>query len=153
MSLSISNWPVNSSEIDTLFVTHAHLNHIGRIPDLIDTGFAGEIICTHLTAKLILPMVDDAMGFTGRSESQIHALRQKIEGMTWGFEYDEVFSLSNGSTFKLGNAGHILGSCFITFVIPDPEGCDDFTVIFLGDLGFFIPQSCLPRHLPILVIY
>ena len=42
-------------------------------------------------------MIDDAMGLTVRSESQIHALRQKIEEITWNFEYDEVFSLSEGT--------------------------------------------------------
>ena len=151
----ISNWPVKPSEIDVLFITHAHLDHIGRIPDLIDAGFDGEIICTHPTARLILPMLDDAMGFTNRSKHEIGRLRNKIDQMTWGFEYDEVFSLSKGITFKLGNAGHILGSCFITFVIPNPDG-DDYTVIFSGDLGGFytpiLPDPSPPGPCDLLVL-
>jgi metallo-beta-lactamase family protein len=43
---------VPPAEIDFLFLTHAHIDHIGRIPDLIDAGFCGEIICTHSTKAL-----------------------------------------------------------------------------------------------------
>ncbi|WP_425484227.1 hypothetical protein [Desulfobacter latus] len=38
--------------IDFLFLIHAHIDHIGRVPDLIDAGFCGEIICTYGTKAL-----------------------------------------------------------------------------------------------------
>jgi Cft2 family RNA processing exonuclease len=55
--LSFERFPVSPREMDYLFLTHAHIDHIGRVPDLIDAGFDGEIICTHATKALLLPML------------------------------------------------------------------------------------------------
>ena len=43
--LPIADWPTPPEAIDYLFLTHAHIDHIGRLPELIQKGFAGEIIC------------------------------------------------------------------------------------------------------------
>ncbi len=45
--LPFDQFPVPVGTIDYLFLTHAHIDHIGRVPDLIDAGFKGEILCTH----------------------------------------------------------------------------------------------------------
>ena len=117
------------------------IDHIGRVPDLIDEGFAGEIICTHGTKALLLPMLRDTMSFSNRTDAQIRAMEEKIDDLSWGFELYDPFTLGHGITFTLKNAGHILGSCFIQFSFPKPDGTP-YRVTFSGDLG------C--RHTPII---
>ncbi len=113
--LSMDRWPVAPAGIDYLFLTHAHIDHIGRVPELIEKGFAGEIICSHPTKALLAPMLADAMRFSGRPEGAADHLEKTIDDLSWGFEYGETFDLTNGVTFKLKRAGHILGSSFIRF--------------------------------------
>jgi metallo-beta-lactamase family protein len=126
----MKSWPVSPSEIDYLFLTHAHIDHIGRVPELIERGFSGEIICSHPTKSLLSPMLEDAMGFSDMTEQQAAKILKIIDDLSWGFEYRETFSLKKGIKFRLGCAGHILGSCFIRFELPD-----GFTIVFSGDLG------------------
>ena len=142
--LPFDQFPVQPDRINYLFLTHAHIDHIGRVPDLIDAGFRGEIICTHATKALLIPMLHDAMSFSDRSDKEVHRLEGLIDDLSWGFELHETFSLKQGITFKLSNAGHILGSCFICFEIPNDtfetqhsklKTQNRFSIVFSGDLG------------------
>lgn len=126
---SIDQWPVKPSEIDYLFITHAHIDHIGRVPELVRKGFRGEIICSHPTLALIPSMLEDAMGYSGMEDAQIGELVRIIAELTWGFEFSETFDLKNGIRFKLNRAGHILGSSFVRLE------SDEWSIIFSGDLG------------------
>lgn len=129
-----SQWPVDPADIDYLFLTHAHIDHIGRVPDLIDAGFDGEILCSHPTKALLIPMLHDAMGFSNRSKEEIRRLEEKIDELSWGFEYQQSFRLNKGVRFKLGRAGHILGSSFIHFTLPNGDK-KPTRILFSGDLG------------------
>jgi metallo-beta-lactamase family protein len=130
-ALPLSNWPVKVSDLDFVFLTHAHVDHIGRLPNLVEAGFQGEIICSHPTKALLAPMLRDAMRFGEFEESAAQRIGHSIEELSWGFEYNQVFELGKGVTFKLGRTGHILGSCFIRF----ESRRDNFSVCFSGDLG------------------
>lgn len=133
-ALPFSQWPVPPADIDYLFLTHAHIDHIGRVPDLIDAGFDGEILCSHPTKALLIPMLHDAMGFSKRSRDEVKRLEAAIDELSWGFEYQQSFRLKKGIRFKLGRAGHILGSCFILFTLPNGDA-NPYRILFSGDLG------------------
>jgi len=151
-ALPMSEWPVKPCDIDYLFLTHAHIDHIGRVPELIDRGFAGEIICTHATRELVFPMIEDAMGFSDRDRHGKEKIKDRIDDFAWGFEYGRSFDLKNRIRFSLGNAGHILGSCFIRFAFRDP----DCSVVFSGDLGPpdtpILPDPDIPEPCDLLVL-
>ena len=128
---SMESWPIQPNEIDYLFLTHAHIDHIGRVPELIQKGFKGEIICSHPTKALLNPMLADAMTFTGLPPQTTAEIEKTIDDLSWGFEYGQSFNLQKGISFKMKRAGHILGSCFVRFI-------DEHTgesVLFSGDLG------------------
>ena len=129
--MRIDDWPVPPAKIDYLFLTHAHIDHIGRVPELIQEGFKGEIICSHPTKALLYPMLTDAMKFSGIPEPIVRRIEWTIDDLSWGFEYGETFDLEKGIQFKMGRAGHILGSSFIRF----QDEKSGWSVLFSGDLG------------------
>jgi metallo-beta-lactamase family protein len=153
--LPFDQFPVPPNKINYLFLTHAHIDHIGRVPDLIDAGFRGEIICTHATKALLLPMLRDAMSFSRKTEKDVRRLEILIDELSWGFELHETFTLKKKITFKLSNAGHILGSCFILFSFPDNQN-NDYRVIFSGDLGCtdtpILPDPDPPESCDLLIL-
>ena len=139
--LPMASWPVQPKDIAYLFLTHAHVDHCGRVPELVRAGFEGEILTTHDTQALLGPMLGDALGFTGWSEDDQARVLARIQKITWGFEYDRDFDLAGGLRFRLGQAGHILGSCFVRIEAQEePDG--PASVVFSGDLG--------PPHTPLL---
>jgi metallo-beta-lactamase family protein len=173
--LPMADWPVPPKQIDYLFLTHAHVDHIGRLPELIQQGFTGEIICSHPTKALLVPMLTDAMGFGRLDQAAIKKLSDRIDELSWGFEYQQEFKLKRGIRFKLGRAGHILGSAFIRFSIPanvhavadtendenpaagaGPARNNDYVVLFSGDLGNkgtpIIPDPDIPEACDLLIL-
>ena len=102
-SVPIEKWPVKPAEVDFIFLTHAHIDHIGLLPTLIQQGFKGEIISSHPTIALILPMLEDAMRFETLRASEREKISQTIEDLAWGFEYGEAFDLEDDVVFEAGS--------------------------------------------------
>lgn len=127
----VESWPVHPADIHYVFVTHAHLDHIGHLPLLIKQGFKGEILTTHATKQLIIPMLQDAMGFPEMQVPQTEELIEALDELTWGFEFGEIFELKNSVHFTFKRAGHILGASFIILESTVPP----WSIVFSGDLG------------------
>ena len=141
------------SEIDYLLVTHAHLDHVGRIPKLLKEGFNGVICATEATwdlAEIIL--LDSAKIMKEDYETNYKkAQRRGREGdvreplygeddleaafeLTWHYpEYDEPLTLQEGIKVTYRDAGHILGSAFIEITYME-RGVEQ-TIVFSGDIG------------------
>lgn len=123
------------SEIEALFVTHAHIDHIGRIPKLYKDGFRGKIISTPPSKDFAEPLLLDAEHMMreesgGRGENIIYDI-DDINGALklWdGMPYHEKIVVG---PFELEfyDAGHILGSASILVTVEGKR------VLFSGDLG------------------
>lgn len=140
------NWDpfiYSPKNVDFLFITHAHVDHVGRIPKLIHEGFRGKIYSTKPTKALAMPMIEDTMGILSKSTEhdldQIYSEENlKTAFSLWhGFEYHQKIDLAPDLEVYLLNAGHILGSAMIQFVYKGKK------ILFTGDLGNS-PSPILP---------
>jgi metallo-beta-lactamase family protein len=129
--------------IDILFVTHAHVDHLGRIPKLISEGFRGQIYSTEPTRGLAQPMLEDTAGILGKNTDlgldKIYSEENlKLVLSLWkGFPYHQVIKITENIEVRLLNAGHILGSAMIEFLYNGKK------ILFTGDLGNS-PSPILP---------
>jgi metallo-beta-lactamase family protein len=144
----------NPSEAGFLIVTHAHLDHVGKIPKLVRDGFKGKIISTKETMEIAGPVLEDALKVM-RSKNPDKILFDendlgKAMSLWQGFDYEEKIPLFENCFLVMQNAGHILGSaiCNITTSPPAPllakeRGEKTITISFTGDLGNS-PSPLLP---------
>lgn len=150
------NWdpfPYDPKDIDILFVTHAHVDHLGRVPKLIHEGFQGRIYSTHPTRALAGPMLEDTAGILGKPpRNDSHSEQGSELGLDkiyseenikrcltiWqGFDYHEKIEITENVTVSMLNAGHILGSAMVEFIFNGKK------ILFTGDLGNS-PSPLLP---------
>ena len=119
-------FPYDPATIDCLIVTHAHLDHVGRIPKLVKDGFKGKIYSTLQTKELAELVLDDAAGILAeearRSNTKPIYDRNDIAQVfpLWQMiPYHQKCDIAEGTSFILKDAGHILGSAMIEInVIP-----------------------------------
>lgn len=116
--------------INTMLLTHVHIDHVGRLPYLLSAGFKGKIICSKPTAKLLPLTIEDALkiGFT-RNERMIRAFQEHVSDMLQPIDYEEWVEVDGGARVRYHVAGHILGSAWIEIE------ADGQRVVFSGDLG------------------
>ena len=143
----------DAAGIDYVLLTHAHLDHCGRLPLLAKRGFRGEIITTSASRELArLVMLDAAhmqeeearfrsrkVGGDGASRASIEPLYSTLDALNcldfFGrtANYAQAFEVAAGARATFIDAGHILGSASI-FVELEEQG-HQTSVLFSGDLG------------------
>ena len=136
--------------LDAVVLTHAHLDHTGRLPILAQRNFSGSIYCTEATAELAGLILRDAARIQeGDSERLNRRLKregkppakplytpQDVEKITKRFlnvDYDTTIRVAPGIEARWIEAGHLLGSASIQLTVIERE--QKKTVVFSGDLG------------------
>lgn len=149
-----TQWLFDPTEIDTLVLSHAHIDHAGRIPKLVADGFSGPIRSTHATRSLCAIMLmdsakiqeNDAAFFNKRRARSIEhdemEAREPLYTMEdadatmklfVGYGYDRWFKIHDQVEIYFTDMGHILGSAGVTLKIT--ENGKTTLLGFTGDIG------------------
>lgn len=151
-AMNAAEFPFAPGELDAVVISHAHIDHIGRLPLLVARGYRGPIFAQRATAELMPIMLQDAASLQ-ESEAERHNrhLRRGQPPMQPLYDLEDVLqtlkqvrtldygqreTILDGIELRLRDAGHILGSCIVEVF------ADGRTLVFSGDLG--------PKGTPIL---
>lgn len=150
------NWedfPVNPSGIQSVLLTHAHLDHCGYLPKFLREGFRGKIYCTPPTAEIVRIVLMDSAKLQ-EEDAKFKRKRHKKEGRKSQYpelplykvedarkvfshfittSYKKEVNVAPGMTAVFYDAGHILGSSMIELRVDD--GGKEKILIFSGDIG------------------
>ena len=149
-----NEWLFKPSEIDCLILSHAHIDHIGRVPQLVKDGFSGDIYATHASRSLCAIMLLDSAKIQERDveyyNKRIMKKRKRKDRklrvplyesehvadamqLFIGEGYDRPFKVHPNVTVTYRDAGHILGSASVRLEIE--EGGKKTVIGFSGDIG------------------
>lgn len=138
--------PFDVSKLGAVFVTHAHLDHCGRLPFLVKQGFTGKIYATAPTKDIVTIALLDSAGIAQEKTGPLIYTKEEVLevcDLIIPVSYDMPINIGSFSiTFR--NAGHILGSSCIEIT----EGFK--TIVFSGDLGntfdsLIQPKRCISK--------
>lgn len=139
------------NEIDFMLLTHAHIDHSGRIPKLYKDGFRAPIYATKATCDLCEIMLPDS-GYIQETENEIKNKKRRRLGKKATLEplytaedarksievfkpisYDEIIDVAPGIQVRFNDAGHMLGSAIIEVWVTEDDKMQK--IVFSGDLG------------------
>ena len=140
----------NAGYIDDVIVTHAHIDHSGRIPLLVKQGFQGNIYCTRLTGQLLSIMLRDSAHIPEsdaqwQNQKGKRAGREPVEPLYTvadaeeaikhlvTCEYSDILEIEPGVKIRFTDAGHLLGSASAEVWLT--EGDETRKIVFSGDIG------------------
>ncbi len=144
--------PFDPASIDAMVLSHAHIDHSGNIPNLVKSGFKGDILCTFATRDLCAAMLRDSGHIQEKDAEYVNKKRRKrgeapidpiyteddaIQSLKYflAIGYERPYELAPGITLKLYDAGHILGAAMVGLDIEDREAGRDTRLVFSGDIG------------------
>ncbi len=143
-------FPFDPAALDAVVLSHAHIDHSGRLPLLVRAGFRGPIYAQTATRDLCRIMLKDS-GFLQEKDAEIESRKRARKGLApveplytvsdasaavrriRTVPYDTVQEIVPGIRVRFRDAGHILGSCIVELQLE--EGGVRRTVVFSGDLG------------------
>ena len=130
------DFPYDPSVMQYLFITHSHMDHIGRIPKLVRDGFNGRIVSTPETREISMIMLEDAYRVMLNREKMgiSHPFYEekdirKAMSLWECVDYHTPFKFGNDVSLYMFDAGHILGSAMFQFSLGQTK------IMFTGDLG------------------
>ncbi|HEY8889688.1 MAG TPA: MBL fold metallo-hydrolase [Clostridium sp.] len=141
----------NPKEVDYVILSHAHIDHSGRIPLLYKMGFKGEILSTEATMDLCSIMLPDS-GHIHESEVEWKNKKRKRQGLKTleplytfklaelslslfrAFPYDEMIDVFDGLKIRFRDAGHLLGSAIVELYMTE-KNQEEVKLVYSGDLG------------------
>jgi metallo-beta-lactamase family protein len=146
------NLPFDAKSIDVMVLSHAHIDHSGNIPNLVKSGFNGDIICTSATRDLCATMLPDSGHIQERDVEFVNKKRKKrgeppvdpIYTQQEAFASLDYFitqgyyrarKIAPGVTLTFVDAGHMLGSASVILDIEDQDERRDYRLVFSGDIG------------------
>jgi len=149
-----NTWHFKPAEIDCLILSHAHIDHTGRVPKLVKDGFSGDIHCTHATRSLCTIMLLDSAKIQERDvewhnkkvlrkrRKDLSKIRKPLYdsedvketlNLFVGYNYNRWHQINEKVSVMFRDAGHILGSASVTLKIK--ENGKERLVGFTGDIG------------------
>lgn len=140
----------NPSEIDFMLLTHAHIDHSGRIPKLYNEGFTGKIYATKATCDLCEIMLPDSghiqeIEIEWRNRKRMREGKQALPPLYTAedalrsmevfepVDYDDIIEIDDNISVRFNDAGHMLGSAVIELWVF--ENGKTVKTVFTGDLG------------------
>lgn len=146
------NLPFDASDVDVLILSHAHIDHSGNIPNLVKSGFKGDIICTYATRDLCAIMLRDSAKIQKYDIEYINKKRKRnklpllepiyemedvLDSLKQfiGIGYERPYQVMPGISLTFYDAGHILGSAITVLDIEDQESKETKRLVFSGDIG------------------
>ena len=144
-------FPVDVGEIDAVILSHAHIDHSGRVPLLVRRGYTGPVHVQNATRELCRIMLPDS-GYLQEKDAEWESRKRRQQdkppveplytqddarnclGQFEGHRYGEPFEPVPDVTVTFHDAGHILGSAIVEMAFDD--GGRRKTLVFSGDLGY-----------------